>query len=104
MIRTPFMTSSNSPNSVAWLLFMAGVASVPIWTLALSGHRSSVADHKAMMVLWGMSLLACVLAPFLSSAPAGKKLGLAVLALLAFVVSLVLSWAMLFAVRGVPVG
>lgn len=84
------------PQLGAWLLFLAGIGSVPVWTFTLL--------RGGQMMAWGLSLLACVLAPFLSNLPVGRKLALALLAVLAFVGSLVLSWALLFSVRGIPVG
>jgi hypothetical protein len=89
------MEQGSNPRLGAWLLFLAGIGSVPVWTFAV---------RDGQLAAWGLSFLACVSAPLLSDAPPGKKVALALLALLAFAVSLVSSLTLLFAVRGIPVG
>ena len=88
----------------AWLLLVVGLLSVPVCTFALSGPRSSIADHQILPVLWLFSLLACVAAPLLGNAPSRQKIGWAFLGLCAFLLSLLASWALLLAIRGIPTG
>ena len=93
-----------NPKSRAWLLFVTGVVSIPIWFLAFGGRHSSVAAHQAQPFFWFLSLLACVAAPFLSSLPVGKKFAFALLALCACLVVTALSAVLWFAIHGIPIG
>jgi hypothetical protein len=85
-------------------VFLAGALAVPVSTFCLSGPHSTIASRQLLVVLWGLSFLACIAAPFFSSAPPGKKLGLAFLGLGGFIASLLVTWFLVFAVHGIPTG
>ena len=76
------MEEQPKPNAVAWLVFLLGIGSIPLWIL-MGGHGASAGLRQVQSLLWFMSMAACVAAPFLSTLPINKKWIFAVLALVA---------------------
>jgi hypothetical protein len=87
-------------SAVAWLVFLAGASAMPLSVLLIEPH--SVSKNAFTVMLSLLPLIACVGAPFLSTASRGKKLGLAFLGFCAFVLSSIVAVFLILSVHGMP--